>query len=62
MEFKTTEHMVTGGPCAEIWDGDTFVAGIYLHDDGVRVVSKYMDGVKVDNGYPPAATVILSER
>jgi hypothetical protein len=45
----------------ECWRGGVFVAGIYPHEDGIRVVSKYMDGVKHEIGYPPAVVVQLSK-
>ncbi|GAI50052.1 unnamed protein product, partial [marine sediment metagenome] len=32
----------------------------YPHEDGIRIVSKCLDGVSMDPSYPPAAVVKLS--
>jgi hypothetical protein len=37
------------------------VAGIHPHEDGIRIVSKYIDGVEHEPGYPPAVVVQLSK-
>ena len=53
-------HEETGGEMVQVWDGDVFVAGVYPHEDGVRVVSKYLDGVDTEPVYPPAVVVKFS--
>jgi len=45
----------------EFWRDGVFVAGIYPHEDGIRIVSKYMDGAEHEPGYPPAVVVQLSK-
>ena len=37
----------------EYWRDGKFIAGIYTHEDGIRIVSKYMTGVSMEA--PPAA-------
>lgn len=47
----------------EFWRDGVFVAAIYPHKDGIRIISKYMDGV--DSGelknIIPALVIRLSE-
>ena len=58
IKFRLSTHSITGEPMVEVWRDDTFVASIYGHKEGVRLVSKYFDGVVYDPGSPPAAIVI----
>lgn len=45
-EFKVVSHSILPGSQAiECWRGGVFLAGIYPHEDGIRVVSKYMTEV-----------------
>jgi len=46
----------------EVWRDALFVAGIYGAQGGVRLVSKYLDGVVYDTGFPPAVLIKLSEK
>jgi len=39
-----------------------FVAGIYPHEDGIRVASKYLDGVEHVLEYPPSVVMHLSKK
>ena len=43
----------------EYWRDGQFVAGIYPHQDGIRVVSKYMVGVSEDTTFPRSAVIKL---
>ncbi len=61
MEFRIGTHTETGKPMVEAWRDGTFVAGIYGHDDGIQIVSKYLDGLEQQPGYPPAVVVHLSQ-
>ncbi|GAI90127.1 unnamed protein product [marine sediment metagenome] len=62
-ELRVVPHsMLLGNQMAEFWRDGVFVAGIYPHEDGIQIVSKYMDGVKQVPGYPPTVVVHLSER
>jgi len=62
-EFRVKPHgILPGNQMVECWRDGVFVAGIYPHEDGIRIVSKYMDGVKQVPGYPPTVVVHLSER
>jgi len=58
IKFRLSTHDITGEPMVEVWRDDTFVASIYGHEEGVRLVSKYFDGVAYDPGSPPPAVVI----
>ena len=60
MEFRIGTHTETGTPMVEAWQDGKLVAGIYGHDDGMRIVSKYLDRVEHDIGYPPAVILKLS--
>jgi len=63
-EFSVKPHgTLPGNQMAEFWRDGVFVAGIYPHEDGLRIVSKYMDGVEVEReqGYPPGVVVRLSK-
>lgn len=45
-EFKVIDHhMMPGKQAVECWRDGKFVAGIYPHEDGIRVVSKFMTDV-----------------
>ena len=42
-EFKVVDHkMLPGKQAVECWRDGVFVASIYPHRDGLRVISKYM--------------------
>ena len=58
IKFRLSTHSISGEPMVEVWRDDTFVASIYGHEEGVRLVSKYFDGVAYDPGCPPVAIVI----
>lgn len=60
MEFRLGTDTAAGRLMVEVWRDGTFVAGIYKHDDGIRIVSKYLDGVEQEVGYPPGVILKLS--
>jgi len=49
-----------GKQIVEVWSDGVFVATIYPHEDGILIISKYMDGVKQGAGYPPSVVISLS--
>ena len=58
--FKVSPHdTLPGKMMVEYWRDGKFVAGIYPHQDGIRIVSKYMTGVSKDRAFPPAAVIKL---
>ena len=58
--FTVRPHGVLGGKqMVEYWKDGKFIVGIYRHQDGLLVVSKYMTGVDEHPGYPPAAVIKL---
>lgn len=59
ISFRLAET-ATGEPVVEVWFGDTFVASIYGHPEGVRLISKYYDGVRSEPGFPPGVVIKLS--
>lgn len=62
IEFRVKPHgKLPGNQMIEFWREGVFVAGIYPHKDGIRIVSKYLDGVKHDPIYPPTVVVHLSK-
>ena len=60
VKFRLSTHTATDQPMVEVWRDDTFVASIYVHEEGVRLVSKYFDGVVYDRGYPSAVVIKLA--
>ena len=62
MEFLVSEHTMTHKPMVEAWKDGEFIASIYGHDDGLRVVSKYLDGVDHEPVFPPTIVIKLSSR
>lgn len=57
-EFKIKPHEeLPDKTMVEYWRDGKFVAGIYPHQDGIRVVSKYMVGPKPEGGWPPAIVI-----
>ncbi len=61
IRFRLSTHSTTGEPMVEVWRDDTLVASIYGHEEGVRLVSKYFDGVVYDPGSPSAVVIKLSD-
>ena len=60
--FKVGPHdQMPGKKMVEYWRCGKLVAGIYPHQDGIRIVSKYMTGVVTEPGYPPAAIIKLEK-
>lgn len=57
MEFRIAKHTVTGKPMVEVWQDSEFIAGIYAHEDGMRIVSKQLDGVEHEASVPPSLVV-----
>lgn len=46
IELKVASHgMLPGRQMVECWRNGVFVAAIYPHQDGIRIVSKYMTDV-----------------
>ncbi|MBA7486112.1 hypothetical protein ES707_21665 [subsurface metagenome] len=52
-DAKNGKHMV------EYWRDGKFIAGIYPHQDGIRVVSKYITGASMEEKPVPAAVIKL---
>ena len=61
MEFRITTHTVTGKPMVEVWRNGEFIAGIYAHEDGMRIVSKYLAGVEHETDMPPSIVIKFSK-
>jgi len=58
--FKVCPHdLVPGKTMVEYWRRGEFVAGIYPHQDGIRIVSKFITGVAEDPSYPQAVVIKL---
>ena len=62
MEFRVGDHTMTHKPMVEVMENGEFVAGIYGHNGGIRIVSKYLDGVDHELCSPPALVVRLSNK
>ena len=61
IEFRLSTHSMTERSMVEVWRDGIFVASIYEHEGGVRLVSKYYDGVEHDATYPPAVLIKLGK-
>jgi hypothetical protein len=47
IKFKITDHKIRPGMKAiEVWRDGVFIAAIYPHQDGIRIVSKYMTDMR----------------
>ncbi|GAH86115.1 unnamed protein product, partial [marine sediment metagenome] len=53
--------MLLGKQMVEFWRDGQFVAGIYPHEDGMRLVSKYLDGVEHEAAMPPSIVIKFSK-
>ena len=61
MEFRISANALTGRPMVEVWKDDKFIASIYAHEDGMQIVSKYLDGVEHEAGTPPSMVIKFSK-
>lgn len=60
-EFKVKPHdVLPDKEMVEYWRDGKFVAGIYPHQDGIRVVSKYMVRTLPEGGLPSAVVIELA--
>lgn len=61
-EFRVMPHaQLPGKEMVECWRDGVFVAGVYPHEDGIRIVSKYMLDVSREADWPPMAVIKLSK-
>ena len=60
MEFRVDTHNLNDTSMVEVWQDGTFIAGIYSHGDGLKIVSKHLDGVTHESGTPPSLIVNFS--
>jgi len=61
IKFRLSIHGITDEPMVEVWRDDTFVASVYGHEDGMRIVSKYLDGVERQVAMPPSVVIRFSK-
>jgi len=61
-EFRVVPHVVLGEEMIECWRDGVLVAGIYPHQDGIRIVSKYMASVHVEQGEDLPSVAIYIKR
>jgi len=63
MELRTVIGMVTRKSMAavEVWHDGKFIGSVYAQEDGLRIVSKYLDGVEHEAAMPPSIVIKLSE-
>ncbi|MBA7649280.1 hypothetical protein ES703_57076 [subsurface metagenome] len=60
-EFKIKPHNeLPDKEMVEYWRDGKFVAGIYPHQDGIRLVSKYMVRTLPGPGWPPSVIIELA--
>lgn len=58
INFRVAENSLGSAPMVEVWRDGEFVAAIYGHDKGVRVVSKYFDGVCYEEAGTPISVIV----
>jgi len=59
-EFRVCPHdVLPGKKMVEYRRRGKFVAGIYPHQDGIRIVSKFITGVSQDRSYPQDVVIKL---
>ena len=59
-EFKVKPHEVLPDKeIVEYWRDGKYVACIYPHEDGIRIVSRHIVGTYVDWTNPPSAIIAL---
>ncbi len=62
-EFKVKPHAeLPDKEMVECWRDGIFIAGIYHHQDGIKVVSKYMVGPRPLGGWPPSILIELAAK
>ncbi len=61
MEFRIKTDTTTGKPMVEVWREEEFIAGIYVHKDGLLIVSNYLDGVEHEANMPPSIVIKFSK-
>jgi len=62
LSFKIEKDKKNNRDVIEVWDGDTFVACIYFHEENIIIVSKFLDDVLINRNYLPALIVIFNHR
>ncbi len=62
IKFKLATHTQSGRPMVEVFRDDIFIAGIYGHEEGIQLVSKYFDGVEHKPDYPPSVVIKLAKK
>ncbi len=62
-EFKVKPHLeLPDSEMVEYWRDGVFVAGIYPHEDGIRVVSKYLVRTLPQGGLPSSVVIELAKK
>ena len=57
IRLEIKRHRLTGGQMIDVFDDDVFVASVYPHEDGIRVVSKYLGTVTRLDENPPSVVI-----
>ena len=60
IHFRVREDSPHSGAMVEVRRDGKVLAGIYGHRDGIRVVSKYIDGTRHEASEPPSVVLLLS--
>lgn len=62
ISFVMAEHKIgrRGQMVCEVWDGSRLVGVVYPHEDGIHVVSKYLNGTQPTSNFPPGVLVKLN--
>ena len=60
IKLVTKPHRLTGGTMIEVFNDGVFVASVYPHEDGVRIVSKYLGTVRRDDDDTPSVTIYFT--
>ncbi len=57
MELQKELDPATGQEMIQLSENGCVIGGIYPHEQGIRIVSEYLDGVEHEAAMPPALVV-----
>ena len=62
VSFVMREHHILGRGhmVCEVWDGLRLMGVVYPHQDGIHIVSKYLNGAEPTVDFPPGILVKLN--
>jgi len=62
LSFKIARDEKNDREVIEIWDEDVFVASIYMHDENINIVSKYLSNVFINKSFPKVVSLMFNHK